>query len=166
MRHAVPKIRREDLPELGLLEDETDRTRGMVGPVFQLLVQPYQMLLQLGFKLEGVVGVPLLPPAAEILPAGCLDERADCSTTVSGSCVVIVNVKTEKRSASNGLSVRLAARSVNRCSQTDGSVGGPGLRKRRGGTCAWSSCRTGKPCIVRFLTAPSKEREHESPLLF
>ena len=45
VHHAVSEIRREDLPKLGLFHHETDRTRGMVGPPFQLLTEPYEVVL-------------------------------------------------------------------------------------------------------------------------
>jgi hypothetical protein len=45
MHHAVSEIRREDFPEFRLLDDETDRTRRMVGPPFQLLAEPYEVVL-------------------------------------------------------------------------------------------------------------------------
>ena len=51
MHHPAAKICREDLPELGLLDDETDRTRGMVGPPVQLLAQ----LLKAGSDNAGAV---------------------------------------------------------------------------------------------------------------
>ena len=58
--HPVSEIRREDFPKLRPLDDETDRTRGMVGAPFHLLMKPHQVLLQFHFKPKSVVGVPLL----------------------------------------------------------------------------------------------------------
>ena len=51
MHHLVAKIRREDLPELGLLDDKTDRMREMVGPPVQLHAQ----LLKAGGDNAGAV---------------------------------------------------------------------------------------------------------------
>ena len=44
VHHAITEIGRKDLPEFRLLEEKTDRTRGMVGPTFQLLVQLHEVL--------------------------------------------------------------------------------------------------------------------------
>lgn len=45
MDDAVAEIRREDFPKLRLFNHETDRTRGMVGPPFQLLAQLHEVVL-------------------------------------------------------------------------------------------------------------------------
>src|SRR5574341_1244058 len=75
MDHAIAEVGREDLPKLGLFDDETDRTRGMVGPPFQFLVQLQQVLLQPRLKPEGVVGGPLVSPAPQILPVQILERK-------------------------------------------------------------------------------------------
>jgi hypothetical protein len=54
VHHAVSKIRRAVFQKLRLLDDETDRTRGLVGASLQLLMNPYQVLLQFHFKPKSV----------------------------------------------------------------------------------------------------------------
>ncbi len=43
--NPVTEIGRKNLPKFGVFQQKTDRTRGMVGPTFQLLVQLHEVLL-------------------------------------------------------------------------------------------------------------------------
>ena len=71
--HAVKEILRKDFLKHGLFHPESDSTRGMVDAPFQLLMEPHQVLLWLPFNPKRVVGIPLVPPTAQLLPGQILE---------------------------------------------------------------------------------------------
>ena len=53
--HPVSKIRREYLSQLRLLEHKADRTGWSVGLTLKLLLEPYEVFLQVILKPEGAL---------------------------------------------------------------------------------------------------------------
>jgi hypothetical protein len=68
MHDAVAEVGGEDFPQLGTVDDKTDRTSGRVGVIDQGVPQRQQAFFLPGFEAQRVQGIALVAPALQVMP--------------------------------------------------------------------------------------------------